>query len=495
MLSDNSAADRGNLCNTDEVNIVLKAFDGEYCKPIIERAFRDMELGTCICVMNDKTEWPDLKAREQIWLSAKLLRAGQYPDVDWSKILPLDASIIESMRHCEAVFLRMVERYARSREMPYMERKRQYLDHLRFWNDVLETKKIDLVVMNSSPHQCYDFVLYDLCKLKDIPTLHVERAAIMDAFYMIRDWEKSGDQILVAQERLIKEYQAKNDIPLSPAYESYFESFVNKSEIPWYQKKAVRPRMERGFVQRWAVVVFRMLLRKPFTVLRALLSPEVWARKLRQHRISKLYERNVRDPDLTRPYIYVALHYQPEATTCPMGGAYVDQEVMVQLLAACVPEGIQLYVKEHPFQGEICRSEEFYRSMLQIPSVTFVPKSLDTFSLTQHSLAVATITGIAGFEALFKGKPVLMFGHRFFQYAPGVHTIRTADDCRKALTEILEGRGRASPRDLRIFLKAMEETATPYVGPHATPYTYTYEEKAQMMGERIEQDIRLLHLA
>ena len=71
-----------------------------------------------------------------------------------------------------------------------------------------------------------------------------------------------------------------------------------------------------------------------------------------RRRLKKTYDRLCSDPDLSQPYIYVALHYQPEQTTSPSGGVYVHQDLMVGLLASHLPSGWKIYVKEH----EACNS-------------------------------------------------------------------------------------------------------------------------------------------
>jgi len=129
------------------------------------------------------------------------------------------------------------------------------------------------------------------------------------------------------------------------------------------------------------------------------------------------------------------------------------------MIASVAPDDILIYVKEHPMQGDIARSIEYYQDFLEIRNVRLVPTTFDSIELLKNSLAVATATGTSGFEALFRGIPVLMFGHRFMQYGPGVYPIHTIDDCKKAMDEIQSGKRGASLKDLRTFLKAIEEVA------------------------------------
>lgn len=473
------------------MNIILKAFDGEYCKEILEHTFRGVKLGTVINIANHQKQWPNLDAKEHLWIPAEPQRAGQYQGVSWPELTPLDEELIEAMRPCEAVFFMMIERYARYREISYVDRRQQYFDHLRYWHHILTTKRIDLLLMNTEPHQCYDWVLYHLCKLKGIPIWYIERCYIVDAFYLVRNLEESAVELQKKVTELQEQYRDPSvTIPLSPRYEDYFRSHTQENADPWYMYRRSEHMKKKSFILKWSGKAMEMMWHKPNRLLSSMISPEFWHRKLRQHRTMVLYDRLAQEPDLSKPFLYVPLHLQPEATTCPMSGAYMDQERLVQLLAWHLPADVRLYVKEHPAQEELCRSEAFYRHLQELPSVTLVPRDFDTFALTDHALAVATGTGTAGFEALFRGKPVLMFGHRFYQYAPGVYRIHSNADCTTALTNIMKGE-KPSERDARLFLKAIEETGTPYVGGPANSHEQrTKEEKAKTMGTKIRERLQ-----
>jgi len=474
------------------MNIILKGFDDSCGKTIIENAFRGMTIGTCISILNDKRQWPNLQATEHIWMDAHPLREGRYPDVRWQDITPLDEELIASMRHCEAVFLTMVERYARYLDMPYTERLRQYMEHLRYWNHVLETKHIGFVLMNTVPHQCYDLVLYDLCKVKKIPVLYLARFFLVDAFSVEEDWKEVGHGVHERFQELQKEYSDPNrPVTLSPLFEESYTRATQVEGDPYYMFRRGKHLERRGFLRKWARIALRIGIYKPAYLLRSVCSPAFWRRKWQQHTTALTYDRLTKMPDLAKPYIYVPLHMQPEATTCPMGGIFADQELMLQLLAAHLPEGIRLYVKEHPAQGEMCRSAQFYRTLHSIPSVTLVPRHFNTFALTKSALAVASVTGSACFEGLFREKPALVFGHTFFQYSPGVFRIRNAEDCECALRTIAERKNIHTLRDMRLFLKAIEETTRPFAGAPASPHMpLTKEQKAAGMGEMIHERIR-----
>src|SRR3989344_5768002 len=217
------------------MNIILKSFDGHPVdKAILERALREISIGTCISIANTKTFLPTIDAREHIWMPAEPLRKGEYP-INWNEIAPLDQPLIESMRGCEALFMTMIERYSRGNDMPYAKRRQQYFAHLRYWNHELTARKIDFVLMNHVPHQCYDFVIECLCKLKGIPTLYLERLVI-DTMLLIEDWRHPAADIRDRFQELRKEHaHGTAPIPLSDAFEYYVGHYKSKKPAPWYK--------------------------------------------------------------------------------------------------------------------------------------------------------------------------------------------------------------------------------------------------------------------
>lgn len=480
--------------HTAHVNIILKSFDGDpNDKAIQERALQGFPIGTCISIADHPNLLPDIAAKEHIWMAAGPLRDGQYEGTDWNTITPLDGVLIEAMRRYEAVFMTMITRYAHERDIPYDERKRQYFDHLRFWNHELEARNIEFVLMNHPPHQCYDWVLYGLCKLKGIPVLYLERNLTVDAMFLVEDWEESTTDLRDRLQELRREYaDPAKPVPLSQHYEAYWKQYREQKPLPWY--KPVQPDPgKQNLLRRWVRPALKTLFRNPRKFFSSIISGAFWSRKLEQHRVLHFYDRHTSTPDLSQPYVYVPLHYQPEATTWPQAGAFGDQERVVQMLAACLPPGIRILVKEHPMQGEVCRSKAFYRSLLDLPSVIFVPKSTNTFELISRSVAVASGVGSAIFEAMMRNQPSFMFGFYFYQYAPGVYPIRTLKDCQEAVRKIFVDKERHTEREIRLFLRATEECATPFALSKRPPEPgdpYTEEEKVGLMGDFIARRIR-----
>lgn len=108
------------------------------------------------------------------------------------------------------------------------------------------------------------------------------------------------------------------------------------------------------------------------------------------------------------------LHYQPEMNTLPEADVYCDQFQAVSKLAAALPEGITLIVKEHPSTfAKHCdrrwRPKGFYARFLSLPNVRVCPSETGAFELIDRAIFVASIAGVCLTEALARGKPAVCF--------------------------------------------------------------------------------------
>ena len=460
-------------------NIIVRGFEDPLGTRALTRAFEGISIGTCYIMGRNEKDAAKVPAKNRIFWGPSAL-----DHVDWNALRPLDEELIEKMRPCEAVTFEMFTRLETDgRFLSYGYRKREYLRLLRYWNDLLERDQIRMFLSYTVPHFPPDYVLYHLCKLKGIPTILCSPGdPLQDVLFLHDDLEEPA---LALRERVAA--PRPQSAPLPPHLESYFQRQTDDrspehTRKPWYHQMAFpklpwsRSPLKRGFLQRQFRYISRLLqARKTFT----------------------FYDANATSPDFSRRFIYVALHMQPECNTTPLAGAYANQELIVQMLGALVPEDVLIYVKEHPFQkfhhpdGK-WRSIAFYSDLLKVRNVRFMPRDLSTYTLIEHCSAVVSASSTAGFEALFRGKPAIVFGHRFHCEAPGVFRVRTIDDCKEALSAIFEKGVHPTREDMRFFLHAVEETAvygyTDLVYRMAT--TLTDEQSAEQVGKALREKIR-----
>jgi hypothetical protein len=146
-------------------------------------------------------------------------------------------------------------------------------------------------------------------------------------------------------------------------------------------------------------------------------------------------------------YILVNLHYQPEASSIPLGGMCAYQEIMISMLSRAIPKGWFVYVKEHPthlMNNRIIsslkfRHKAFYENLSDYRNVKLISVSENNFELIDSAQAVATLTGTSGFEALNRGVVCLAFGYPWYMYADGCLKISSMDELNNAIEKIVGG--------------------------------------------------------
>jgi hypothetical protein len=132
-------------------------------------------------------------------------------------------------------------------------------------------------------------------------------------------------------------------------------------------------------------------------------------------------------PDYNRKYIYYPLHYQPEASTLVCAQKYEKQLFYIDSWAKSLPADTVLYVKEHyAILGH--RDLEFYKQLKKYPNVILIDPWVNSRELIIHSVAVTTLTGTAGWEAMLLRKPVFLGGNIYFDNAPGIIKIKDIFD-------------------------------------------------------------------
>lgn len=151
-------------------------------------------------------------------------------------------------------------------------------------------------------------------------------------------------------------------------------------------------------------------------------------------RLKKFYSHLSTSPDIKAKYVIFTLNYQPEMTSSPTAGIFVDIRFCVDIILQHIPSDYMLYIKEHPSQfyshqeGHTSRDKSYYTDLISNKRVKLIPVDSDPFFYISHSQAVATLTGTPGWEAMVLGKPVIMFGLSWYESFSGVLKINNEKD-------------------------------------------------------------------
>ncbi len=357
------------------------------------------------------------------------------------KFDPPGEELLKQLAEAESILLTMMNK--RFEAYSVSERKRLYYGYLKYWNGVFKKLKPDAVIFTVAPHTVYDFVVFALAKIYNVNTVMMEPLWVSDRIISMKDYiegpvDSSGEARFNSRDEALNTLSAD----LREEYES--QARVKKNDTTIFVKNIKK--QYSGFRN------LKIKLRSFWTTLTVLKDFSVFIkiftylpRRLRPNQ-KKEYLSLATLPDFNKNYIYLPLHYQPERNSSPQGGFFVDQILMAETLSAALPKGWFLYIKEHPtqwlFRGPDYFSYRFrgyYQEMAKLKNVKLVPMSAGSHELIKHAKAVATITGTAGWEAVLRRKPVLIFGYPWYMYAPGLFRIWDTISCREAITKIKDG--------------------------------------------------------
>jgi capsule polysaccharide modification protein KpsS len=208
---------------------------------------------------------------------------------------------------------------------------------------------------------------------------------------------------LVEAERFLGEFEQKNPKPSNMIYSGQLPKFkVRYCILPLY----------------WLYHRFNPKLNNKYSYMYYEGYKKIFS-KLQFYFRYQLSRKNYNQPDYARKYVYYPLHYQPEASTIVCAQKYEKQLFYIDSWAKSLPADTMLYVKEHyAVLGH--RELSFYKELRKYPNVVLIDPLVDTFSLIKNSVAVTTLTGTAGWEAMLLRKPVFLGGRIFYEDAPGV---------------------------------------------------------------------------
>jgi len=384
---------------------------------------------------------------------------------------PVDKNLLDAMITHEPFIMKMFDRQERTEKLlRYDERVRRYHAHLRYWNHLLDCLEIKIAIFIRTPHMIWDYIIYCLCKIKGIAVAFPYLTPGADAYgYYSSDIENQGFEVVKHYNKLSLQYKDTpiDDIELPPDFQEIFNVQTgsdSSSKVPYYMKNYTgfgflvhRIKNFPGKVrQRGISHIKRVIL--SFTVNKSYEKTHYF--RTRTKKLFREYDKLSKTADFSKPYIYLPLHLQPENTTSPLGGYFVHQLLIAEMLSFYLPNDIKVYIKENPKQTACCRDISLYRDLVKLPNVVLVDRKTDTYKLLEHCIAVAACTGTAGFEGMFLGKPFLMFGYYINMYAPGTFMIRNNEDCKNAVEQILQHDTKFTLKDMKIYLKALSEIST-----------------------------------
>ncbi len=380
----------------------------------------------------------------------------------------IDQKILQKLSYNQTLYLHMLDRFDPGHNFPYRERIYYYHKMLRYWLGIIRHFKPDIVVFPSVPHMGYDYIMYMICRVLKVPMCmfieislgklitskdYANHFPIMEKY---NDIIRNGESISMPADLVQYLYNLTDD------YEK---------ATPYFMKKYAENNLRRkllGVTKRQiknSIYLLKNMLNihNVFNIKQRVTDTKelnkAW-NHLTYHKIHRKYKRiaiksrknakeyyyeHMDEFKKSKNYIYIPLHYQPEETTCPLGDIYAHQYLFIEMLSKSIPSDWRLYIKEHldQFNGSLTgarsRNRLDYEFILDIPNVSFIDPSISPFDLIDYAQAIATVTGTAGWEAVNRGVPAIIFGHPWYKGCEGVFYTPTFEECKEAINIIKNG--------------------------------------------------------
>ena len=386
-----------------------------------------------------------------------------------------DEEELKKIAHYELIALKMMDRLDPDDEsFPFNSRLSFFRDLLGYWFNVVEDRDIDLVISSPVPHCVFDYALFVICKIKKIKFITFQRILLFGNYNILIDdidnmpklnlqlfnGNLPSEIIQAKINNVLQDYnQAKpfymivqEKINARLTYFKLLQNFLRKIPKLYYLFKSPntywvqKGRLPNESKYSWLELFFTK-----------------YKRALKVRSFKKHYDAIVTD-NLPEKFVLVALNYQPEETSCPSGGVYADQILMLQLLNQHLPKNINIIVKEHKTQFYLStesasgRNQNFYRQISKIDKrVKFVSENYNPFVLIDKAKAVVTIGGTIGWESAIRGTPTLIFGRAWYENMPRVLKVKTKEDLAKALLQVEELKNKDLHSEILGFHAALED--------------------------------------
>jgi len=391
----------------------------------------------------------------------------------------LDEEICSSISIYEITALKMMDRLDPDlNSFSFRLRKKFFYSLVGKWLSIIDEKGIELVISPSIPHRVFDYALYVACKIRDT-------RFIMFQMVSLGSWTLITEDI----DRMPKLRCPGDNYRLSTEVENRIRTVTEDYDtaMPRYEKNQLAKSnvgaSEKILLSLRKILIARKLLTtKPNTywVKTDLMPQDVnynWLEYLLVKSKRKKFVRKLRaeyksvsqhfsESVIDKKFLLVALHYQPEETTCPSGGAYVDQVLLVRLLNEVLPNEVTIVIKEHRAQHHVFnesasgRSLSYYREIQSISErIYFAPVNEDPFRLIDRAIATVTVSGTIGWESSLRGTPAIIFGRAWYEAMPGVFKVKSKTDLQLALKQVARQKNYDLSREILQFHKAVEFNA------------------------------------
>ncbi len=399
-------------------------------------------------------------------LDATLLYRRENLSLAFNGLTPacISAQDLQYFHRCESFALASIDRIL---PVPQSIRSNQayYHDLLRYFLAFLtENKTINVILFDTIPHMPWDIVLYFVAKKLGLTTYFIRRTGIGKYIHIDSDFI-NGDQwyrddpypLEITNNKLNNKHEVINYLKNNlTAYKNSLPKTNLISVSSGKEKKMFSDLRKFYYVLRNRPVPLNHEGANHNTRQNTVLAG---IKQMNQFNYARLYtnaisalnknknyllNNAVQNPDLTKNYIYFALHFQPERSTLPEGLEFKDQLLALDILSKALPEGWKLYVKEHPRQLVFdlrkihFRDISDYEAIKKLENTELISTDYDSNTLIEKCRMTATISGTTGWEGLLEGKPSLIFSPNWTMACKSAAYVTSLSSAKQAIQGLLK---------------------------------------------------------
>ena len=321
----------------------------------------------------------------------------------------------------------------------------------KLFEKILDEVKPDFLIMGKTTLH-HNHLFYKICQARGVKIL------------MPRQSYLRGQYIIASRSYLIDhaEYDEKHNFGSLFEIQNYMKKYDATAELVSWTKvfrnsklKYLQSALKYLFSDNSNVKThFTYYGRTKFAVLRITLINEI-KKKYREYFINKNLIRNIENK---KPFIYFSLQLEPERSTLIAAPLFTNQIEVITNIAKSLPNGYNLYVKEHPLMYiRGWRSISDYKQIMSLPNVTLIHPSVKSDYIIKSSSLIISINSTSALEAGFYNKPSITLSNQDFSYLPSVHQIKTLHELPNAIKISLKKKVNIS--DLNNYLNLIESNS------------------------------------
>lgn len=372
---------------------------------------------------------------------------------------PLGEKIIRQLSDRELVFLSLMDKNYIS--WSTHQKKQFYYDLLKYWCGAINLFKPEAIIFNTLPHNPYTFAVYVLAKLFKIKTIFFDEILPSDRVLLYNHIGEESPRLKTEIEKTSNDFSFDD---LNQDIKKHYLFLSGERDI-YCQTNAAEDSVLLKRASYWGEARYKMGIISTVIKRGRLIYYIGELLKKSKDNLRKEYQKLQVDFDSSFNYVYFPLQFQPEASSCPCGSVFNNQLLALEILSAAIPRSWIIYVKEHPGSWPLSgagfygyRFKGYYGRIAKFKNVKIVPVAIKSWQMIKYAKAIATLTGTAGWEALLREKPILVFGWPFYKSGFGVFKVNDVISCRYAIEKISAGY-KVKRQEIVNFLVALDRAS------------------------------------